>query len=164
MSEPVDLGPTGGVVWARPEEWALRRTAAGCIICISGAPLNIIGELPTCWATADPDAPLPHYVCVVARDHVNEPYEMSPTRQAAFWTEAMLVAQAVASVAEPIKMNYEIHGNTLPHLHLHLFPRSIDDPFVGGPVDPRLHSVRRTEDELTALRDAIAKIKVAPIP
>ena len=158
MSEPVDLGPTGGVVWARPEEWALRRTAAGCIICLSGAPLNIIGELPTCWATADPDAPLPHYVCVVARDHVNEPYEMSPIRQAAFWTEAMLVAQAVASVAQPIKMNYEIHGNTLPHLHLHLFPRTIDDPYVGGPVDPRLHSVRRTEGELTALRDAIAKI------
>lgn len=26
--------------------------------------------------------------------------------------------------AEPRKMNYEIHGNTIPHLHLHIFPRS----------------------------------------
>ncbi|MEO5840748.1 MAG: HIT family protein [Acidimicrobiales bacterium] len=114
-------------------------------------------ELSTCWATADPDAPLRHYVCVVARDHVLEPYEMSPGRQAAFWNEAMMIARAVASVAQPIKMNYEIHGNTLPHLHLHLFPRSLDDPFVGGPIDPRRHSMRRTADELRALQDAIAR-------
>ena len=159
MNEPVDLGPTGGVVWADAGEWARRQTAEGCIICISGAPLNIIGELSTCWATADPDAPLRHYVCVVARDHVIEPYEMSPSRQAAFWNEAMMIARAVASVAQPIKMNYEIHGNTLPHLHLHLFPRSLDDPFVGGPIDPRLHSMRRTPDELSALQVAIANIK-----
>jgi diadenosine tetraphosphate (Ap4A) HIT family hydrolase len=52
-------------------------------------------------------------------------------------------------------MNYEIHGNTLPHLYLHLFPRHSDDPFVGGPVDPRRTSVRRTRKELEALTAAI---------
>jgi diadenosine tetraphosphate (Ap4A) HIT family hydrolase len=144
-------------MWADAAEWALRLTAAGCVICRSGGPLHIIAELPTCWATADPDAAVRHYVCVVARDHVIEPYEMSSGQQARFWHDAMLVARAVASVAQPIKMNYEIHGNTLPHLHLHLFPRSIDDPFVGGPIDPRLHSIRRTRDEISSLQDAIAR-------
>ncbi|MEO8697034.1 MAG: hypothetical protein ABI658_26230, partial [Acidimicrobiales bacterium] len=66
MNEPVDLGPTGGVVWSDADEWSRRLTAEGCIICRSRGPLNIIGELPTCWATADPDAPLRHSVCVVA--------------------------------------------------------------------------------------------------
>lgn len=69
----------------------------------------------------------------------------------------MLVAEAVASVVSPIKMNYEMHGNTLPHLHLHLFPRHAGDPFVGGPVDPRRASVRRTPEQLDALAAAIQR-------
>jgi diadenosine tetraphosphate (Ap4A) HIT family hydrolase len=32
-------------------------------------------------------------------------------------------------------MHYEIHGNTLPVLHMHLIPRRVDDPFVGRPID-----------------------------
>lgn len=91
----------------------------------------------------------------MARRHVNEPFELPIEEQRQFWADSMLVAAAVASVVSPIKMNYEIHGNTLPHLHLHLFPRHPDDPFVGGPVDPRLASVQRTPEELLALAAAI---------
>jgi diadenosine tetraphosphate (Ap4A) HIT family hydrolase len=80
---------------------------------------------------------------------------MTSDSQAAFWQEAMLVAQAVASVARPTKMNYEIHGNTLPHLHLHLYPRESDDPFVGGPIDPSRSRVRRTPEELESLKKAV---------
>lgn len=155
MTEPVDLGPTGGAVWSRPQEWARRRTPEGCIICASGAPLDIIAELPTAWATAPVEASLRGYVSVVARRHVNEPFELPADEQRQFWADSMRVAAAVASLVEPIKMNYEIHGNTLPHLHLHLFPRHSDDPFVGGPVDPRRASVRRTREELDALAAAI---------
>jgi diadenosine tetraphosphate (Ap4A) HIT family hydrolase len=86
---------------------------------------------------------------------VNEPFELGRGEQAQFWLDSMLVAEAVASVTEPIKMNYEIHGNTIPHLHLHLFPRHADDPFVGGPIDPRRASFRRSAAELGALRAAI---------
>jgi diadenosine tetraphosphate (Ap4A) HIT family hydrolase len=95
---------------------------------------------------------------VVAREHVVEPYEMTPHSQAAFWQEAMLVARAVASVARPTKMNYEIHGNTLPHLHLHLYPRGSDDPFVGGSIDPSSSRVRRTPEDLECLKKAVAAI------
>jgi diadenosine tetraphosphate (Ap4A) HIT family hydrolase len=155
VADGVDLGPTGGIVWSDPDEWARRRTAHGCIICRSGGPLNVIAETATCWITADPEAPLPGYVCVVARVHVVEPYDMSAEDQSHFWHDAMTVARAVATVDQPIKMNYEIHGNTLPHLHLHLFPRHADDPYVGGPVDPRHGSVVRTDAELDALRSTI---------
>lgn len=100
------------------------------------------------------EAPLRHYVCVVAKTHVVEPYELPPEELAAFCEEAVSVARAVASVARPVKMNYEIHWNTLPHLYLHLFPRSIDDAFVGGPIDPRHNRVLRTDSELAALKEA----------
>lgn len=43
----------------------------------------------------------------------------------------MLVARGVADVLSPTKMNYEIHGNTIPHLHMHLSPRTAGDVYVG---------------------------------
>ena len=155
MPDDEGLGPTGGVVWSRPDEWASRRTPAGCVICRAGEPLDVIAEFETCWATAGRSAALPGYVCVVARNHYNEPFDMPVAEQARFWQETMLVAAAVDSVVKPIKMNLEIHGNTLPHLHVHLFPRQLDDPFVGGPVDPRRASFSRSDEELQRLADAV---------
>ena len=152
---PQDLGPTGGVIWSQPEEWARRRSPDGCIICRSGRPLDVIAELSSCWATAPVEAPLPGYVCVVARTHANEPYDLPAAEGAQFWSDTMRIAAAVASVVFPVKMNYEIHGNTVPHLHVHLFPRHVDDPFVGGPVDPRRHTLKRSADELWTLTEAI---------
>jgi diadenosine tetraphosphate (Ap4A) HIT family hydrolase len=146
------------VVWTDPAEWARRRTPDGCIICVAGVPLDVIAELGSCWATAPREAPLAGYVCVVARRHVVEPFEMSAEDQSSFWRDAMQVAQALADLVQPMKMNYEIHGNTLPHLHLHLFPRHVDDPFVGGPIDPRIASVRRTDAEIEVLRTALDKV------
>ncbi len=46
-------------------------------------------------------------------------------------------SRAVKSVTGAVKLNYEVHGNTLPHLHLHLFPCYPGDPFEGGPINPR---------------------------
>lgn len=143
------------MVWSDLKAWERRLTPAGCVICSRGSPDEVVAELDSCWVTAPHKAPLRYYACLVARKHVIEPYEMAPDDQAAFWKEAMLVARAVASVARPIKMNYEIHGNTLPHLHLHLYPRSPDDPFVGGPINPDRTSFSRTEEDLDALRRAV---------
>jgi diadenosine tetraphosphate (Ap4A) HIT family hydrolase len=155
MTGEADLGPTGGAVWSRPDQWATRRTPEGCVICRSGRPLDVVAEFETCWATAGHRGPLPGYVCIVARKHYVEPFEMPPEEQAQFWQEAMAVAAAVDRVVKPIKMNYEIHGNTLPHLHLHLFPRQPDDPYVGGPIDPRRASFTRSENDLDVLAEGI---------
>jgi len=158
VDEPADLGPTGGAVWSTPAEWERRRSAAGCVICTAGGPLDVIAELASCWVTASREAPLPGYVCVVARQHVVEPFEMSAADQSRFWTDSMSVARAVADLVQPVKMNYEIHGNTLPHLHLHLFARQPDDPYVGGPIDPRLAVFERSAEEIEALRAAIRAV------
>lgn len=158
MAGETNLGPTGGAVWSRPEEWAARRTPEGCVICQAGEPLNVIAEFETCWATAARESALPGYVCVIARGHYNEPFEMPPDEQALFWRETMAIASAVDRLVRPIKMNYEIHGNTLPHLHIHLFPRQLDDPYVGGPVDPRVASFMRTDEELERLEEAVRAV------
>jgi diadenosine tetraphosphate (Ap4A) HIT family hydrolase len=69
---------------------------------------------------------------------VAEPFELAHVDGSAFWRESMTVAGALYDLLRPRKMNYEIHGNTIPHLHVHLFPRYQGDPFEDGPIDPRL--------------------------
>jgi diadenosine tetraphosphate (Ap4A) HIT family hydrolase len=116
----------------------------------------VIAELATTWVTAGVEAPLPGYACVVSKRHVVEPFELAPRERAAFWREAMLAARVLHDLCRPAKLNYEIHGNTVPHLHLHLFPRFADDPYVGGPIDPRRASFRRTPADLERMRRAFA--------
>lgn len=67
----------------------------------------------------------------------------------------MVVAKALAGALHPVKMNYEIHGNTLPHLHMHLLPRHVGDPFVGRPIDLKEVHPRYTDAEIERLRTAI---------
>ena len=65
---------------------------------------------------------------------ISEPYEL-PRGQRLRWQEATRVAEPVAQTMRPRRMSYEIHGNTISHLHMHLFPRFDGDPFEGGPID-----------------------------
>jgi diadenosine tetraphosphate (Ap4A) HIT family hydrolase len=127
----------------------------GCVICDGpgGRPLNVLVELSASWVTADPRACLPGYVCVMSRRHVEEPYSLDD--RGAWWAECMLVARALSTELRPKKMNYEIHGNTIPHLHMHLFPRFEGDPFAGGPIDGSSRSFVRSPEELERIRQAI---------
>lgn len=74
------------------------------------------------------------YTLVIWRGrHVNEPTELDEEEAAGYWAEVLAVAQALISNFEPLKMNYETLGNSLPHLHTHLVPRYTDDPRPGQP-------------------------------
>jgi len=114
-----------------------------------------VAELTASWVSAPAAAPLPGYACVVSKRHVVEPYELSPDERGLFWDDAMIVAQALASLYEPVKMNYEIHGNVVPHLHLHLFPRYDGDPYGTGVLRAKEDAFQRTEQELAAIGDAV---------
>jgi diadenosine tetraphosphate (Ap4A) HIT family hydrolase len=127
-----------------------------CAICERGAPLDVIAELEATWVTAPAEAPLPGYACVVSKRHVVEPFNLPGDELAAFWREAMVVARVLHEFLEPAKMNYEIHGNTIPHLHMHLYPRFAGDPYEGGPIDHAKGSFVRSDTELERLRTAIA--------
>jgi diadenosine tetraphosphate (Ap4A) HIT family hydrolase len=147
---------SAGSIWDDPSRWAQAQQPEACPICERGAPLDVLGETEAVWLTAQREAPLPGYVCVVSKSHVVEPFELPPPELAAFWRDAMEAARRVAELERPAKLNYEIHGNTLPHLHLHLYPRFAGDPFVGGPIDSRRATFRRSDAELERLRRALA--------
>ena len=74
------------------------------------------------------------YTLVIWRGrHVNEPTELDKTEAAGYWAEVLTVARALISNFEPLKMNYETLGNSVPHLHTHLVPRYTADPRPGEP-------------------------------
>jgi len=65
--------------------------------------------------------------------HVAEPTELEPDEASAYWLEVVRVARVLESQLRPVKMNYDLLGNSLPHLHTHLVPRYADDPRPGWP-------------------------------
>ena len=52
-----------------------------------------------------------------------------------FMKEVQRVGGALRKVTGAVKINYEMHANTGPHLHIHLFPRYLDDEFPSAPID-----------------------------
>lgn len=65
--------------------------------------------------------------------HVAEPTELTPEEASAYWAEVLEVARALETHLHPVKTNYNVLGNSVPHLHTHIVPRYADDPRPGWP-------------------------------
>ena len=75
------------------------------------------------------------YTIVIWRGrHVTEPTELADDEAARYWLEVVRVGRALEEHLRPVKMNYELLGNSLPHLHAHVLPRYADDPRPGWPL------------------------------
>lgn len=122
--------------WTDVAEWEGQRSGADCRVCRSKP--GALTELEASWVLGGPDDPMRGYVCLVFRRHAIELHDLSEAEGTALMRDIRRVSAAVAAITKPIKMNYEIHGNTAPHLHVHLFPRQAGDQFEGGPINPRV--------------------------
>ena len=84
------------------------------------------------------------YTIVIWRGrHVADPTELSQDEARTYFDEVLRVARAIEAHYRPIKMNFEMLGNALPHLHTHVVPRYLDDGAPGNP--PRF--MKQTEAE-----------------
>jgi diadenosine tetraphosphate (Ap4A) HIT family hydrolase len=119
-------------------EWAALCSGEACPICLDGKPRGIILELAASYLTSTENGPMRGYCCLVLKRHAVELHELSADEACALMRDLQRVAAAVQEITEAVKLNYEIHGNTLPHLHVHLFPRYRGDPFEGGSINPEL--------------------------
>jgi diadenosine tetraphosphate (Ap4A) HIT family hydrolase/predicted kinase len=77
---------------------------------------------------------LPGRCVLVCRRHVREPHELSGAEQRAFFDDMLRVGKVLEHVYDALKMNYQILGNAVPHLHAHIQPRYFGDPYPGQPV------------------------------
>jgi diadenosine tetraphosphate (Ap4A) HIT family hydrolase len=125
--------------WEDAEAWDGLVSGRTCPICVRGEPTHLIAEVEGCWLTmGDEAAPaLPGTCALFHPRHVVELHELSAAEAAAFMAAVQRVTALLQEASGAVKINYEVHGNTIPHLHMHFFPRYRGDPFDLGPVDPR---------------------------
>lgn len=144
---PSVVGPRG----QSPALWQGLVDGSACPICRQGEALDVVADLSASWATAPSEAPLLWYVCVVAKKHVVEPFELAEPDRSNFWKDVLLVAQRLQQASAAVKVNYEIHGNTLPHLHCHILPlvHHGDLTIEARPM------VNRTQNQIAELARAI---------
>ena len=103
------------------------------------------------------------YTIVIWRGrHVADPTELTESEMTAYFSEVLRVGRAVEQLYRPIKLNFELLGNSLPHLHTHVVPRYADDGAPGTP--PRFmkeasseHALR-PEGELRAEADQLRRL------
>ena len=100
--------------------------------------MDVVAKLETSWVTMQEAAPVPGYVCLVSQTHAVDLHDLPRATACGFMRDARRVSMAVARVTGAVKINYEIHGNSIPHLHMHYFPRYRGDQFEGKPINPRL--------------------------
>ena len=74
------------------------------------------------------------YCVLVARTHATELSQFHPQERMGYLDEMCRLAHVLETCFQPRKLNYELLGNQVPHLHWHLFPRSADDPERLKPV------------------------------
>lgn len=149
-----------------PQSFYELRDGRGCPMCEQGRP----EETPygvRFFAGSVSDAYLQKantqrgYSIVVWRGrHVAEPTELSPEEASAYWLELLRAARALETHFQPVKTNYNVLGNSLPHMHTHVIPRYADDPRPGWPFpfpeddpEPIAESVLRADVE--ALRKLV---------
>ena len=77
-------------------------------------------------------------IYVMPRVHAFHFEDMPTEAAAAFMSEVQRVGCALRKITGAEKINYEMHSNSGTHLHIHLFPRYLDDDFPSAPIDYRL--------------------------
>jgi diadenosine tetraphosphate (Ap4A) HIT family hydrolase len=103
----------------------------------------------------------PGYCLLFTRSHVTELFHLEPGPRAGLMEEVSRVARALDDVFRPTKINYELLGNMVPHMHWHLVPRFASEPLWPRPIWAEPHAeVFLTPDEyrqrIRLIREALS--------
>lgn len=60
--------------------------------------------------------------------HATELFQLTNGERTLYMEDLNAVAKAIYEAYHPHKMNYELLGNVVPHLHWHIIPRRESDP------------------------------------
>ena len=118
--------------------------------------LRII-ELEHCFVQLNRDQYFPGYSFVITREHVTELFHLDQQVRQSIVEEVNRVAAALFQVYQPTKMNYELLGNMVPHMHWHLVPRFSSEPLWPRPIWSEPHTDKLLTPE--QYRIEIARIR-----
>src|SRR5437879_1766618 len=146
-----------------PDE--LAGTLRPCGICSSidrirgGSFPDLVAELPRSWLILG-DAQFYRGYCVVfAKRHVTELHLMPRGEAHELLDEVLAAGRAIATIVNPLKLNYECLGNQEAHVHWHVFPRYANDSMRLQPIWVRPESERKVSLEDPDRRALIATLR-----
>jgi diadenosine tetraphosphate (Ap4A) HIT family hydrolase len=147
-----------------PASFYVLRRGEGCPMCEQGRPEEtksgarfFAGEVSDAYLQKA-DIQRGYSVVVWRGRHVAEPTELSTDEASSYWHEVLEAARRIERRLQPVKLNYQLFGNALPHLHTHVIPRYPRDPRPGWPFpfpegeDPGPIDDEQFRDDLEALR------------
>ena len=124
-----------------PPDWNERVRGKDCPMCADGraevahgSSRVFAGRVSDAYLVRNDVGQRGYCVVVWRGRHVSDPTELTGDEASTYFEEVLKVARAVESKFTPIKMNLEMLGNSLPHLHTHVIPRHLDDGEPGHPA------------------------------
>ncbi|KAB0671457.1 HIT family protein [Oryzomonas sagensis] len=136
-------------------------TLSPCPMCSrweSDADLRI-AELEHSYVILNRDQFFPGYTLLFSKTHVTELFHLDRRVRGELMEEISRVAEALFATFRPDKINYELLGNMVPHMHWHLVPRFASEPLWPRPIWAEPHDDVLLTPE--AYRQAIERIREA---
>lgn len=119
-----------------------------------------IAELEQCYVTLNRDQFFPGYCFVFAKAHVTELFHLEKPVRCGIMEEVTLVAEALDRLFNPAKINYELLGNMVPHMHWHIVPRHTTDFLWPRPIWSEPHEPVELSSEAYVERIELIREKI----
>jgi diadenosine tetraphosphate (Ap4A) HIT family hydrolase len=117
-----------------PDDWESRKRGDSCHFCADQSARSFHSGRAS-EAILERNAIANGHAAVVFRDrHVADFTRLSANELADYWRDIQDVARIIERVFQPCHMNYMLLGNIVPHLHVHVVPRYLDDPAPERPL------------------------------
>ena len=141
----------------------MTQTATACPMCLrwdEHADLRI-AELEHSYVILNRDQFFPGYALLFTKGHVTELFHLDRAMRTGLVEEVSRVAEALFSVFRPDKINYELLGNMVPHIHWHIVPRFSTEALWPRPIWAEPHAdliltSDQYQDRIRLIRQALA--------
>jgi diadenosine tetraphosphate (Ap4A) HIT family hydrolase len=99
-----------------------------------------VAELEHSFVVLNRDQYFPGYTLLFTKQHVTEMFHLDRAVRSGLMEEVSRVAEALFTLFQPEKINYELLGNMVPHIHWHLVPRHSCEPLWPRPIWSEPHN------------------------
>ena len=128
----------------------------------------ILGSFPLSLVLLSRDANYPWCILVPQRSNIREIHHLNEKSRLELIRESCHLAEVMAALFSPDKMNVGALGNLVPQLHLHHVARFENDPAWPGPVwgavPAKPYTAKALGERMSRLRNALAGDDFTPAP
>jgi diadenosine tetraphosphate (Ap4A) HIT family hydrolase len=93
-----------------------------------------VAELEHSFVVLNRDQYFPGYTLLFTKQHATELFHLDRAVRVGLMDEVSRVAEVLFAQFLPDKINYELLGNMVPHIHWHLVPRHATEPLWPRPI------------------------------